>query len=121
MTYDYVAWPSWAHGPKGESAIFNSEDEVPKGWTHHEKKAPEKPANAAHGASKADQHTDPHNVPSASEEAVAEAAKPVAPIAAEGKEELDGLRAHYKKVMGKKAFPGWNADTLREKMHEAGK
>ena len=25
-------WPSWRYGPKGEAAIFESEDDVPKGW-----------------------------------------------------------------------------------------
>lgn len=27
------SWPSWRYGPNGESAIFNSEPEVPVGWT----------------------------------------------------------------------------------------
>ena len=27
------SWPSWRYGPYGESAIFNSEAEVPHGWT----------------------------------------------------------------------------------------
>lgn len=40
-----------------------------------------------------------------------------APIAAEGKEELDGLRAEYKKVFKKKPFNGWDADKLREKIN----
>lgn len=44
-----------------------------------------------------------------------------APVAAEGKEELKGLREHYKKVMGKKPFNGWSADELRAKMDAAGK
>lgn len=26
-------WPSWRYGPDGESGIFNSEEEVPTGWT----------------------------------------------------------------------------------------
>lgn len=41
------------------------------------------------------------------------------PIAAEGKEELAGLRAEYQRVMGKKPFGGWDADKLREKLAEA--
>lgn len=38
------------------------------------------------------------------------------PVAAEGKEELDGLRALYKEVIGKRPFNGWSADELRKKM-----
>lgn len=26
-------WPSWRYGPNGEGAIFQSEAEVPLGWT----------------------------------------------------------------------------------------
>lgn len=26
-------WPGWRYGPFGEKAIFNSEAEVPHGWT----------------------------------------------------------------------------------------
>lgn len=33
--YSYKAWPSWATGPNGETAIFDSEAEVPAGWSHH--------------------------------------------------------------------------------------
>ena len=106
MAYEYIAWPCWAHGPNGESQIFQSEDDVPKGWTHHAK--PKK------GGDKSDE-PDPHNVPAASEETLKEAAKPVA---AEGKEELSGLREHYKKVTGKKPFMGWSADQLRAKLDE---
>ncbi len=29
----FSGWPSWRYGPFGESAIFNSEAEVPYGWT----------------------------------------------------------------------------------------
>lgn len=27
------SWPSWRYGPNGESEIFQSENEVPYGWT----------------------------------------------------------------------------------------
>lgn len=30
--YVYVAWPAWRYGPNGEAEIFNSAEEVPKGW-----------------------------------------------------------------------------------------
>lgn len=39
-----------------------------------------------------------------------------APRAAEGKEELKGLRALYKEATGKRPFNGWSADELREKL-----
>lgn len=78
MAYEYQPWPAWAHGPKGESAICEREEDVPEGWTHH-------------GAS---------------------------PVASEGREELDGLRAHYKAVVGKKPFAGWSADQIRAKLDE---
>ncbi len=28
-------WPSWRYGPDGQGKIFNSADEVPKGWKDH--------------------------------------------------------------------------------------
>lgn len=30
---DGPRWPSWRYGPDGEGAIFQSEAEVPEGWT----------------------------------------------------------------------------------------
>lgn len=32
---DGNTWPSWRYGPNGESGIFNSAAEVPKGWQDH--------------------------------------------------------------------------------------
>jgi hypothetical protein len=41
-------WPSWRYGPKGESAVFESEADVPAGWhdhpSKHEKAAKSEPA-----------------------------------------------------------------------------
>lgn len=34
-------------------------------------------------------------------------------------EDMKALRQEYEKVVGKRAFPGWDADTLRAKMAEA--
>lgn len=28
-----LTWPAWFSGPKGETAIFESADDVPNGWT----------------------------------------------------------------------------------------
>ena len=34
-------------------------------------------------------------------------------------DELDALRDEYKEAVGKRAYHGWDADTLREKIAEA--
>lgn len=39
--------------------------------------------------------------------------------AAEAEDELTELRAQYQEVVGKRAYHGWDADTLREKIAEA--
>jgi len=39
----------------------------------------------------------------------------------EEKEQLKSLRAEYKAVFGKSAFPGWNAEILKEKIKEGAK
>jgi hypothetical protein len=93
MAYEYAPWPAWASGPKGESAIFQSEDEVPAGWEHHGKVKGGKPQldhdkDGKAGGSKA------------AEETV----------------DLPALRAAYKEKFGKKPFGGWDAETLREKL-----
>ncbi len=39
-----VTFPSWRYGPKGQAAVFQSEDDVPAGWEDHPSKLPaEKP------------------------------------------------------------------------------
>lgn len=38
-----------------------------------------------------------------------------APAAVAG-DDMAALRAEYQRVMGKRPFPGWDADTLRAKM-----
>lgn len=44
-----------------------------------------------------------------------------APNAAEeAPDDLAALRAEYQEVVGKRAFHGWDADTLRQKIAEAG-
>lgn len=39
--------------------------------------------------------------------------------ATEREDELAELRAEYQKAVGKRAYHGWDADTLREKIAEA--
>ena len=31
-------WPSWRYGPKGEAAVFECENDVPRGWHDHPSK-----------------------------------------------------------------------------------
>ena len=45
------------------------------------------------------------------------AADPVADAASD--DDLSALRAEYQEAVGKKAYHGWDADTLREKIAEA--
>lgn len=49
--YTPQPWPSMCTGPDGERQVFDSEAEVPNGWTHHGKtkgsKAPPPPPPAA--------------------------------------------------------------------------
>lgn len=45
-----ICWPSWFYGPNNQSAIFESESLVPKGWQDHPSKVSEekpKPVAAA--------------------------------------------------------------------------
>lgn len=32
MAKEYVAWPAWFYGPKGEAQIFEKAEDVPQGW-----------------------------------------------------------------------------------------
>lgn len=50
-------WPSWRYGPNGAAEIFERAEDVPRGWEDHPRKL------------------DANNIPSASEEALVEAAK----------------------------------------------
>jgi hypothetical protein len=35
---DFPKWPSWRFGPNGQSAVFESEADVPNGWVDHPSK-----------------------------------------------------------------------------------
>lgn len=41
----FPSWPAWFYGPKGQSEIFQSEEQVPEGWEDH-------PSKFQRGASK---------------------------------------------------------------------
>lgn len=45
--YEYQPWPSWRFGPNGQKAIFQSEEEVPDGWTDSPHKAAQDTDEAA--------------------------------------------------------------------------
>ena len=34
-------WPGWFYGPNGAAEIFQSQDDVPKGWADHPSKVKE--------------------------------------------------------------------------------
>jgi len=34
MAKEKSRWPAWCNGPDGQTEIFNSADELPKGWVH---------------------------------------------------------------------------------------
>jgi hypothetical protein len=38
MQYQHQDFPAWRYGPDGKSAVFESEDGVPKGWHDHPSK-----------------------------------------------------------------------------------
>ena len=42
--YEHQDWPAWFYGPDGEAAVFESEADVPAGWTDHPLKAGESEA-----------------------------------------------------------------------------
>jgi hypothetical protein len=38
VPYVFQAWPAYRYGPNGQSAIFQSAEEVPDGWQDHPNK-----------------------------------------------------------------------------------
>lgn len=46
--------------------------------------------------------------------------KPGGSVAAEQTEDLPALRAEYQRVIGKRPFAGWDAETLKQKIAAAG-
>lgn len=60
--YQYQAWPAWATSPDGsESRVFDSEAEVPAGWTYPGgvKHAKGKKSSAARAAEELEDETQP--------------------------------------------------------------
>lgn len=121
-------FPSFRYGPNGQAMVCQSKADVPSGWVDHPSKVkgapdPEKAEAPAKRLPRAElmQLAKDRGLAFKPQDGAGVLAKlledaPIAPIAAEGAEELAGLRAEYKKVKGKKPFNGWDADTLREKM-----
>jgi hypothetical protein len=42
----FPKWPSWRFGPGGQSAVFESEADVPNGWVDHPTKVDKAPKPA---------------------------------------------------------------------------
>ena len=82
-------------GPNGEQRIFEDGEEVPKGWRDH-------PFEKAKHPFDGDGDGEPGGGASGGD-----------------KDELRDLRAEYQKVVGKRPYNGWDADTLREKIAAA--
>lgn len=54
-----LTWPAWFNGPKGESAVFESPDDVPNGWTSGAEKQTVKGKAAPAKVEKPDPETKP--------------------------------------------------------------
>lgn len=85
----FPKWPSWRFGPGGQSAVFESEADVPVGWVDHPTKvkgaappakakpAKAKPAEKAESKPKAAPAAKRAGRPSKAAKAAAAAAKPL--------------------------------------------
>lgn len=92
--YIPIKFPGARYGPDGAVGIFNSEVEVPKGWTDNPNDFLPDPLDHDEDGKKGGSQD---------------------PLGAE-RDELGALRAAYVDKFGKRPFMGWNAATLREKM-----
>lgn len=90
MSYVYVPWPAWCTGPNGESRVFDREEDVPAGWTHHEEALPQ----LDHDGN----------------------GKPGGSVSGGAGDEIGALRDAYRDRFGKRPFMGWDADTLKAKL-----
>lgn len=138
-------FPSFRYGPDGQSAIFNSADDVPKDWFDHPSKVPGAPdpseAVSARRPGKAEIMKDlkrlgvpfnPMTPASAlhalllSKQAAPEAAPEAAPAPkappkpAKPKSELAALREAFKAATGKNPSPRATADQLKAAIAKAG-
>lgn len=92
--YVPIKFPGARYGPGGAAGVFNSEAEVPKGWTDNPNDF--LPDALDHdGDGKKGGSPDPLASP---------------------KERLKSLRAQYEALFGKKPFMGWDEVTLLEKL-----
>jgi hypothetical protein len=106
-------FPAWRYGPEGKAEVFQNEADVPKGWADHPSRAPdaapvkkivvekvvEKPVGV--DGSSFDHNGD---------------GKPGGSKSPEPTDDLKDLRAEYRKLVGKKPFPAWDAAELRRRM-----
>ncbi|MDV7392133.1 hypothetical protein RZS08_12290 [Arthrospira platensis SPKY1] len=111
-----LEFPRWMFGPDGAEGIFQTKDEVPKGWSHKHTpetiarvngwRMPEKPAKIVEKAATGKEFD--HNGDG----------RPGGSAAPELTDELAALRAEYRSVVGKRPFPGWDADEIKRRMAE---
>jgi hypothetical protein len=97
-------FPSWRHGPNGEARVFQSEDEVPKGWQARPFPGFPKAMAQRDSAPNALDHDDDGKAGGSISASDAAA------------DEVKALRAEYQAKMGKKPFPGWDAAELKRRM-----
>lgn len=122
MTYEYQAWPCWCTGPDGEGAVFEREEDVPEGWTHHGVTVGAKPdhVKAIHDASlgiKPDAGTVRRRA-QITREGDPRAENVARSVLAEAmaSDDRPALRALYKAKFNKRAPNFWDAATLKAKI-----
>lgn len=92
----FTEWPRHVHNPKtGQWRVFRSLAEIPQDWIDAIKAPPRDPLDHDGGGRKGGS---PKTEPAA---------------------DVPALRAEYQALVGKRPFPGWDADTLRAKIAAA--
>ena len=108
-------FPRWMFGPNGEEQIFQSKADVPKGWS--DKHTPETIARV-NGWPMPEKPVKVEKVVIGKEFDHNNDGRPGGSTAPEPSDELAALRTEYRQVVGKRPFPGWDADELRRRMAE---
>lgn len=100
------------YGPDGESKLFDSEDDAPKGWKDHPPKVNEEPEERRRSRVELMAELRQRGVQYAPQAGGAE----LAALLAISTNDMASLRAAYVEKIGKKPFMGWDEATLREKI-----
>lgn len=99
-------FPGWRFGPQGEARVFQSEADVPKGWTDVIPADFPKPMEERGPVARLDPLDHDGDGEKGGSTSGAEDAK----------SEVRALREEYRKKMGKRPFSGWGAAELRRRM-----